>query len=190
MAEEEHIPGQQPERGREQSSFPLTKEAVDRGLTEIAENPDRVVIEEGELMQIQNPELNSGLMSVLNTFPVERGKFTEGALYTYRLLRKQADMRGERIPIVSNDIWTTHIHDQIEAIRTVGREDPNAGMFESSRQQMETISEQDPEFGRAIKEITKYSPRKDHFFHGVVNTYLPVRKALEAQELERKFGDQ
>jgi hypothetical protein len=60
MAEEENLSGQ-PERGKEQSIFPLTKEAVDKGLANVAEDPYLALLEETGTMSIQNRDLFRGL---------------------------------------------------------------------------------------------------------------------------------
>lgn len=127
------------------------------------------------------------MQKLIQTLKPDEGIFTEGALWTYKLLREQAEILGERVPIVSLEIWQAHMHDQIEATRKSAIKDPNAGKYDHAKHQVEEISARDPEFGRALKILTNYRVGHGHFYAGVINTYLPIKKTSESEQLEKRF---
>ena len=181
----------QSETSQETVCFPVTKEAVDRALSGIAENPDRVMVEEGAVMQVENPELNLILMSLGQSFQTGMGInmviFSEGALWTYRILRTQADLAGKALPKISEELARVTVQDQINSIREFEGKSPRGDFEQFIEGTMKEISSQEPELGKAVGELTKYRAGKISFYHGVVNVYLPIKKALRSAELDRKF---
>jgi hypothetical protein len=187
--------GATPERvesSKDATCFPVTKEAVDKTLSKIAEDPVKVTIEDSTLLQIENPELNLGLMSIRSVFKshCSEESFSEGAVWTYKILKEQAMLRGKKVPKVSKTIINTHMQDEMAFITNLmHKKAPSTrGIFEGTWLRMEEISQKDMEFGKAIKELVKYRTDKDGFYHGVISTYLPFKRMEEAQKLENKFN--
>lgn len=170
---------------RESACFPVTKEAVDAALGAIAENPDRMLVQEGALLQVENPELNQGLLAAAAGLRVDRGNFSEGAVFTHRILRQQAEMRGEQMPVVTDAGWHAHMQGQIDEMNAG---DPHITIDARAIQKMQEIGAKDPEFGKAVDDLTKYRAGKPSFYNGVIHTYLPLKHAAEGQAMEKQFG--
>jgi len=168
--------------------FPLTTQSVERSLTRISEDPESAFMNESKAMGLGNPTLSLGLKILIQTLKPDEGTFTEGALWTHKLLREQAEMLGEKVPVMSPEIWRAHMHDQMEATRKSAIKNPNAGKYDHTIQQIEEISAQDPEFGKALKILTKYRAGQEHFYAGAINTYLPIKKASESERLKKQFN--
>jgi len=181
----------QSETSQETVCFPVTKEAADRALTGIAENPDRVMVEEGAVMQVENPELNLILMALGQSgqtgMGINMGVFSEGALWTYRILRSQAELNGKALPKISEELARVTVQDQINSLREFEGKAPRGGFAPFIEEKMKEISSEEPELGRAIGELTKYRAGKIAFYNGAINVYLPIKKALRSAELGRKF---
>lgn len=184
----EGIPNQEPDKLMEKSILPVSKDAVDKSLVEIAQNPLKVMIEEGRLIRLKNPALFDKLTLVKNTLGENDFSsyflFQEGASYTYRILRKQAENLGTKLPVVSDDVVSTFFQEQIQYISEIKEEDRR----EYFAKQIERISIQDPEFGRAMKEFIRYRALPENFYFGAISVYLTIKNSLQAEELERKFN--
>lgn len=166
--------------------FPVTKEAVDKSLSSIAENPEGAHVEESFVMQFENPGLEYWLARELHDSPnygTEPMTCAEGVVFTYRVLREQANLNGKVLPKISNEIYGVYIQDQIEFIK----EHPKGDLYLFAEEKMKEISNHEPEFARAVNEATEYTAAKTAFYLGVVSVYLPIKIALRSAELDRKF---
>lgn len=183
----EDIQNQEPTKQLEKPILPVSKEVVDRSLAEISSNPLKAMLEEGSVIAIRNPALFDKLTLLKNKLSENDTSsyftFQEGASYTYKILRQQAEILGKELPAVSDDVISTFFQDQLRYISETKDED-RKGYF---AKQIGQIGIQDPEFDRAIKEFTKYSAVPVNFYFGAVSVYIPIRNALQAEELAKKF---
>jgi hypothetical protein len=165
--------------------FPLGRNAVDKALKEIAQNPKNEMIKEEAYMEHYDPELLAFLEGFQNSTEVKGFDFMEGACWTYKILRIQADTCNKKLPQVSFDLLETHSRDGIQNQneRTIKQLEPLA-----IEEKMEKIATQDVEFERAIKEFTKYKVFPTVFNFGATEVYSLMKKSLETKELERKFS--
>lgn len=178
------------QRERAASCFPVTKDAVDQALAKISENPDRVAVETGALLQADNPDLNLMLMSLLQTGPrnMDQGPVIEGALWTYRILNEQAELNGKRVPHVSRDVCTAHLHDVLETVKMQTSKDPNVNFGDLVTDKVKDAIKEEPYLQEALNELTKYRGMKSLFYQGVSNVLFPIKKSLESIELRRKLN--
>jgi hypothetical protein len=195
MPDEKMSDGKMPDKMKTPENaicFPVTKEAADKALLRIAEDPLRMQILNAKILKIENPRLHSGLIRAEKFFEpvIQKEAFSDGAVFAYIILKEQAILKEKKIPEVSNDVVDAHTQDEITLANNLSdKKFPRAsGAFETTNLRMEEISKQDPEFWRAIRELTKYRTDQNSFRHGAVFTYSSIRKMEEAQELGKKFN--
>jgi len=109
----EDLPHPQPdtEGPKESPLLPVTKEAEDRALAEIAKDPEQALAVEAMTMAGENPHLTRGLVAIARGHGVSTPAFTEAVMWTYRILREQAAMQGNSVPVVSDDLMHIHMND-------------------------------------------------------------------------------
>src|SRR5437868_6845128 len=85
--------------------FPIEKEIVDRALAVIAQDPERIIASEGNMLKRRNNDLNNLLLLRLKAIPqLDFARYVEGALYTHYIVSVQALDRGTVIPRVSQEV--------------------------------------------------------------------------------------
>jgi len=174
-----------PEIVKEPSPLPVTKEAVERALKEIAQDPGKAMMEESNIIQLQNPEINLTLHNKLQSLPGEQRAYIEGALWTHRILRTQAELNGVNLPRIAPNVGEVYLRDCIDEIRSTG---VSQTVDDYNRKLGERVIAEEPELGNAIQEITKYRPAKESIYGGVADVYFLIKRTLEAKELGKKFG--
>lgn len=169
----------------EKSIFPVSKESVDRTLEEITQDPTRAMSREQALMRRQNPMLFANLDDFGKKLgDAEYFDLMGGACWTYRILRMQAETCERELPQISPDLLRTYIHDEIQ----YANERSEKKEFVPFEERVKKIATQDPEFGRAIKEFTKYRVTASGFFSGAIEVYDLIKNALQSEELEKRFN--
>lgn len=181
----ESTQGKEVDKTPEKSILPVSKESVDNALEEIIQDPTRTMSREQALMKKQNPVLFDNL----DDFAKKLGSagyfdLMEGACWTYKILRIQADTCGRELPQISPDLLLTYIHDNIQ----YANEQSEKKEFVPFEERVKKIATQDPEFGRAIKEFTKYRVIASGFYSGAIEVYDLIKNALQSEELARKFN--
>lgn len=181
----ENTQGKEGNKIPEKSILPVSKESVDKALGEITQDPTRAMSREQSLMKKQNPVLFTNL----DDFGKILGNagyfdFMGGACWTYKILRIQAETCGRELPQISPDLLLTYIRDHIQ----YGNEQSEKKEFVHFEEKVKKIATQDPEFGRAIKEFTKYRVTALSFYSGAIEVYDFVKNALHSEELAKKFN--
>ncbi|MFH1187182.1 MAG: hypothetical protein V1697_03370 [Candidatus Levyibacteriota bacterium] len=178
-------PGQseQQKAPSENPCIPVTKKAVDNALTSIAKDANRAMDNEETVMKTENPMLYLGFRNFMNLYKqIDQNNAMEGATYTYRILREQASISVKSVPKVTSDIWKTFLRDMIERLEkgsSVGE------ASETYNEKIKEITEQDHEFGQALRELTKYRAGKNHFNFGALCVYMPIKHAQEAEAMNQ-----
>ena len=170
------------EPSKEPSCLPVTKDAVQRALREIADDPTRVMLEESEILA-RNPELQSLIFASIKTYGVHEGPFLEGALFTHRIIRTQAD-----IPIVSTQDKAIYLKDSIDDLESINKTDPKGTMDALVTNRAKQLGQEDPELDRGLQELFKYRDGKTHLYAGAIATYFPIKQIVQGIELARKLG--
>jgi hypothetical protein len=172
-----------PEQPKEVSCFPVTKEVADRTLAEIAENPARALMQESGIFQMENPELNKSLHSMVAVLPDSlKREYIEGALWTYRLLRTQVEQRGGKLPKISEQLCMSRFADNIELSES------GESLSDSFKKQGKNLASMEPELGAALEKITRYRPDKSSLIGGATEVYFTIKKALKTKALEEQWG--
>ncbi|MBI2196111.1 hypothetical protein HYU45_00685 [Candidatus Daviesbacteria bacterium] len=174
-----------PEAIKESSPLPVSKEAAEQALREIAQDPLKALKEERDILQNQNPVLSQALDTRYRTSPIEQLPYSQGALFTYRILRRQAELNGINLPRVSSDATIIYVEDRIKELKSGNIDQTKAGY---NRKLVERVIAEEPELGNAIKEMTKYNPTKEIFYNGAADVYFLIKRTLEAKELGKRFG--
>lgn len=169
----------------EKSILPVSKESVDKALEEIAQDPTRAMSREQTLMKKQNTTLFANLDDFAKRLD-NAGYFDcmAGVCWAYKILRIQAETCGRELPQISPDLLLTYGHDYIQ----YANEQSEKNKFVSFEERVEKIATQDPEFGRAIKEFTKYRVAASGFYSGAIEVYDLVKNALHSEELAKNFN--
>lgn len=172
----------------ERSIFPVGKESVDKALAEIVSDPTKALVHEKAIMGQQSPALLNALTFYEDKLLSEGSKanyfdFMEGAYWTHKILRMQAETCGRELPQISLDLILTNYRDSIQK----ANEQDEKKEVVPYEEKIKKMTDQDPEFERAIKEFTKYRTSPTVFYNGVINVYTMVRDALQAEELARKL---
>lgn len=180
--------GQERARIPEGSILPVSKESVDKALAEIVLDPTRALVHEKAIVGQQNPALFDSLTFFEDKLLSEGSKanyfdFMEGAYWTHKILRMQAEACGKELPQISLDLISAYARDAIQR----GNEQDEKKEVVPYEERIKKMAEQDPEFVRAIKEFTKYRTSPVVFYNGVINVYTVIKDALQAEELARKL---
>lgn len=172
------------EQPREVFPFPVRREAVERALGEIAEDAGKAMMQEAGTLQFQNPAISTLLHSRMQVLsdPIP---YIEGALWTHRILRTQAELNGGQIPKVSHEGAGVWLKNCVDELTKKGRD---VSLDDFSRELGENVIAEEPELGKAIKEMTKYRPSKENFYSGSADVYFVLKKLLEARVLQKKLG--
>lgn len=171
----------------EKSILPVSKEAVDEALAEIAQDPQKVLVDEITTMERQNPPLATLVKSFSEKLDAtSHWDYMEGAYWTHKILRKQAELCGRQFPTISPDLLKTFFRDTIQ--HNAEQKQKRKLMF--SPEEIQKTIAQDPEFARAIREFTKYRYAALVFYLGVFDVYVPIKNAIEAEELAKKLDPQ
>lgn len=183
----EGIQNQEQVKQPEKSILPVSREAVDEALAEISYAPQEALVEEQALMERQNPFLAGDI----NTFAGKLDKanywdYLEGAHWTYRILRKQAEMCGRQLPQISHTQLSTLYRNHIQRSNEEEQNKRKEPVLLSEK--FKKIAGQDREFLRAMGEFTKYSVAPLAFYLGVTDVYKPIKDALNIAELTRMFN--
>ena len=163
-----------PETPQQTSFLPVTKEAAELALSEIAANPDRALMEEGTIIQTENPQLNQLLHLRIQAGVSNQNDYIEGALWTHRILRKQAEQGGGKLPVISSKLTDDYLVDNLKRLENK----PEISIDQDSKEQAQRLTTEEPELGNALAEITKYKPSKGDFDFGAVDVYSVIKKAL------------
>jgi len=151
------------EHPKELSCFPVTREATENALTEIAKNPGQEIMKEGSILQSEDTHLNQLILSLQQALGgVSASDHIQGALWTYKILRLQAEARGVKLPKLTKELAHTYLIDRIQEAKG-GKSRPIGEAFSTQAERMQI---EDPELSRALNEITKYKPRKEFFMGG------------------------
>lgn len=177
--------GSFPEKNNNSESipFPISKESVDKTLANIAEDPDKAIVEEQTIIEKENPQLAHLLKSTASTLSSIPTVYLEGGLWTHKIIREQAGLRGGKLPTVSPNIAMGHLKDNVQTTTVMGKNVEDH--FLKMKNEMEV---NEPELARALLEMTKYRSNGKDFYEGAMNVYLPIKKTLDAQALEKKLG--
>ncbi len=172
-----------PEIPQQISFLPVTKEAAELALSEIAANPNRALMEEGTIIQTENPQLNQLLHLRIQAGVSNQNDYIEGALWTHRILRKQAEQGGGKLPVISSGLTDAYLVDNLERVESR----PEISIDQDSKEQAEKLMTEEPELGNALAEITKYRPSRGDFDFGATDVYFVVKKALGSKIMGGKF---
>jgi len=165
---------------------PVSKEIVDKSLTEIAKNPEAVFFYETNLIGAENSQLSTFILIRADLFSDLRSssEYMEGAVWVYRILRLQAIEKGQKLPRVSSDLVETFFRDQIQETRKTKLGETIVEMFKRIREKM-TIEE--PELARALREISKFRIGSEYILGGAADVYFLLKAAAEAKKLGEQF---
>lgn len=163
---------------QEAKIFPVSAEAVNTTLVEIAANPRATLLEEASLVAIEDPALDQ-LIGILDKIPpVDTQAFLEGALWTRRILKTQAGLSGVKIPTLTRDAGMSYLRSQLERVAGTGIKQDDL-----IREDMDELRTQEPELLRARDEITKYRAETTSFDYGVLTTSRALKRVEEGQAL-------
>ena len=157
--------------------FPISAEAINNGLSEIAADPRGTLLEEAHLVETEDPELNN-LFRIIEGLPGTDVKtFREGALWTRRLLKTQAKLTGGSVPKLTDSAIDSYVKSQLDRTKS--------GQTTSDfvKQGMEELKVSEPELFRGLQEITKYRPETTNFNEGALTAYRTVRRMEEGKVL-------
>lgn len=135
-----------PEIPREISILPVTKEAADAALSQIALDPSKASLEEGALIETGNHQLNLLLHTRIGIGRIKPDEFIEGALWTHRILRTQAERRGNRLPEISRDLADAYLMDGLERVRNT-----TVRLDQDVQEQTNKLMSEEPELGQALQ---------------------------------------
>lgn len=179
---------------QEASCLPVSREIVESVLSEMTGNPARALIEEEEILRTKNPNLMDALFKLLKIDEVRSdltsshyligGSLKEGALWAHRILRKQAELRGGQLPVISSELEYTHFVDLAERIK----KSPETTVPQFVQTGVGRLTLEEPELGKALAEMTRTGPNRDVFNFGAAEVYFIIKKAVEGKRLERIFG--
>lgn len=184
----DYVPDSTPEIPKEITAFPVTKEACERVISEIGDNADRVMMEEGTILASGNPELHFLIDTNIKANQANAPTLIEGALWTHRMLRAQAEMRGTGLPKISRDLSMTYLTDQLEELKQMQLTLPDSGPSALVTKQVEQMTIEEPELAKGLKELFKYRAGKSHLYVGVVSVYVPLSKAIRGRQLGKSLG--
>lgn len=177
-----------PEIPKETTVFPITKESADRTLSEIAEDPDRVLVEEGAILAMSNPDLNFLVGVGVRANQAVEPIYIEGALWTHRILRQQAEARGTRLPRINRDLANAYLADRVEELKHQIELSPDSRTGDIAIRHFQELVKEEPELGTALNELFKYRAGKPHLYGGVVNVYIPISNAIKGRQLGKSLG--
>ena len=163
--------------------LPLTKESAEIALSEIAADPMKAVVEEGALIQANNPHLNLLLHTRIKVGIKNQFDFIEGALFTHKILRTQAERGGGKLPVISPDLQHTYLVDAVDRVSNR----PSLSISQDWSEQIVSLRTEEPELGKVLEEITRYRPNKEDFNFGATEVYFIIRKALISKRLGKEF---
>jgi hypothetical protein len=167
----------------EKTIFPVGKAAVVRALAEISVDPDTAAIEEGELIRMNDPALNRLGQDRFITYGTDdRYEYIDGLLIGHRILRIQAELSGQPLPILTDRIAGAHLNDMLQRIRSKKRSKLYVPASFSEALAAE-ITVLDPEYGGAMREVTKYRRTREGVLGGMAEIYLIMKKADTAGKL-------
>ncbi len=172
---------------KETRIFPVSSEAVNRGLGEISSDPLGTLEEEAILVKTDDKDLDN-LISAMraayedNISSLVPYSFLEGAFWTRRILRTQSDIVGKPMPKITTDIARTHHTNQIHKGK------PGQSMEEVSEEFMRDLRTTEPELARGIDEMAKYKSARHAFIEGVKTVYETYEAMEEGEVLEGKLG--
>lgn len=165
---------------------PVSKEIVDKALTEIARNPEAALMYENNLITAENPKLGNYILirASLLEDPRSSSEYVQGAAWLHRILRQQATEKGQKLPRVSSDLMGTHFQDLMQEIRETKADETILEMFKRFKKNM--VAEES-ELDRAFKEITKFRVRSEYLWGGAADIYFLLKAAAEAKKLGEQF---
>lgn len=161
--------------------FPVTKEAVNRSLNSIAQNPHKAITEEFDIADQENPEILP-IIDVLNkALLINESDSIEGGMWVHKILRTQAIMRGRKLPIVSPEQFMSHVQDVTEELGD------DEIVDKIIAEEFKKLSTQEPELGKGLEEIGRYRGNRESFYYGATHVYKLFRKASQVKQLKRQF---
>jgi hypothetical protein len=158
--------------GINKNLFPVTRNAVDLALGEIALDACRAADNEGELIKDRNVYLNQLVRIRAQIIEELISDYREGVMWTHMIIRQQAELCGNSVPVLSHDTAKAYLHE-----RTVQAVEKPQLTMEYYQEGLDRIASRDLEFGRAVDEVTKYRTEKDGLIVGMVEVYLLLQRA-------------
>lgn len=176
----EHGPRQEKNTG----VFALSKTAVDTAMQSIRENAVTAVTKEGIILHNQNVDLESHLLTLSEGLKNDSYKYitlTEGALYTHRILRVNAEQKGQKLPKISQQQLQAMQGDRVHRMR-FGRslQDDLIDGWERGKEQNALLS-------GAIAEMAEYRSDKNWFYAGAGQVIEVFQKHQEIEIFKRQF---
>lgn len=182
------------EPAREKPIFPVTREAVDRSLGEIAQDPNAAMTNELSRLTADNRVVSAGLNEYIDSVQrvpqmgMGEQDLMEGMCLAHRILRTQAEMSGRTLPAITEDQWVAHSASRFEALgKAVSRGEGMRTIVEGA---MGEIAQGDPQFAEAVQEFGKYRVGRIGVMNGAIEVYRPFQSAVEAQAMEAQISPQ
>lgn len=178
---------------RESFIFPISKEAVDKTLKRIEEDPEKALTDEALAVK-NNPELGIRLQAHFTAheevIPNElmgdlaSNSFMAGAYYGHAFIREQATQRGVEFPVFPEGFNRIHKSSILEEFE----KDDHFSILRYMQANWDKLQEEEPELARGMREIARYSPYRILIYGGAGEVYRMFKGYSEAQKLEAKFG--
>ncbi len=177
---------EQENQGSTAEIFPIDSKTVQKTLeqvqVEIDRAPEKFFRDEREKMFLDgNRPLISFIEKRSRMHSRYEHDFTEGALLMYRLLRTRAEVYGQSLPPVSEELISAYNHDYLDAVDEGKKyQEIIDGKFELIR------AEGSPVF-RFLDVVSRYRTGRRSVISGAIHVYDLIERADANSRLEHSF---
>lgn len=176
------MPEKSGETNRNECSFSsVTKKTVEDVLSEVASDPEKVLLEEFSIIEDENPELLDAISVFCKSLPAPK-TFLEGVLWTHRILKVQAAINGGKLLPVTKEAFLAYMGDLLEETTT------GETLVEHGNGVLKRIETEEPELAAGLREVTRYRTDRGNFFSGAGIVYNIQRNIAESRRIGNDLG--